>query len=682
MQHRFCNILFFLFFFTSCLVMGQTHHVLLRRHYTLNAENQKVIEKADQIYAEIINRLNNYPEKFSITHIDSVQKFLGTSLLKTYTQDIPLQKLLAVQDHFHIQSFFYFDLLKSQNAFYLHMQGVEFPSNVLINSYQVPITEKSNVEKIADDFMRQFSIASPSLLGHPFSQGRGMVYIYSSDTEYFTEHIAIFDTWLKRTNDRLYIKIIKSDAAQPINQQTFEQCNADVVLMFNNAENMYVWQKLDSLSQHPENMILPLWPTDIFHTLSVLPDARFPNELLKAWLPDIQLLRSQELYKTLSQQNAAAVSIAALYNLSPFIDSASKARVRNMQHHYQQLFDYFFNDPKKLGWITLNSAALNQKINEPERALSGYKSAELAFMESGDSYMQLYATLQQADIFTRMHDHRSAINTLQSSLVLAKQNNAVLLTAQIQEKLGDFFAEMDQPLDAWLAWESAISHYSQESPEKAIPICLKTARLLDKPEYGTNAEQFYQKGLELAIETKNLQAQAQFRKYLGYFYKNKNSDKAQLHFSQAIDDLEILGDKQSIAQVDVEIGSLYAKQKKYRRAKTHYYFAYNYFQSVQNDSARMHLLINIGDMLTALNRWKRAEWTLRQALYYAEKLTNQQQLVSIYYKMGLAQIQGGDYDNGLKSIKLARMLNDGEPPPGIKDELMLNEIKDLLKDRK
>jgi PAS domain S-box-containing protein len=185
--------------------------------------------------------------------------------------------------------------------------------------------------------------------------------------------------------------------------------------------------------------------------------------------------------------------------------------------------------------------------------------------------------IQKAEIYLELAQLSDTVpeksfNYIVLALRIAILENNYTLKARTRLAMGDYFSKSRKFIQAQEHYLAAWNIYHKiPATEGELTVLVRIGALNKNLGNYTNALTYFQKGLEIAQQTKNLVFQGQFLDLMGLTYQQmKNYNKAMLHYLEALSIFRRIGENLSELNVQNNIGSLMMVQGQYNEALTLY----------------------------------------------------------------------------------------------------------------
>ncbi|MEI6173947.1 MAG: histidine kinase dimerization/phosphoacceptor domain -containing protein [Bacteroidota bacterium] len=248
---------------------------------------------------------------------------------------------------------------------------------------------------------------------------------------------------------------------------------------------------------------------------------------------------------------------------------------------------------------------------------------------------------------------QKSYNYILLAMPISIHENNINLKARTRMALGDYCVGKRRFIEAMEHYEAALKQYHWAHNETGEMAVLRQIGSLNG-NLGTYnvALTYFNEGLEIAKNTRNMSMQGTFRNQIAVIYQQMgNYHQSMLFFQQALLDFRIAGKKVDEMNVQNNIGNLLLDQRRYDEALVHYSWLITKGDTSDNNlmgtvyTRMAHIYSEKNDHLTSLNYNRRA-LAKRQQIHSASGVSSS--LINIsgdFFHLG--QLDSGRFYNDL-----------------------------------
>jgi tetratricopeptide (TPR) repeat protein len=642
-------------------------NITMRKMYVVSAESEKESAYLDRLYAAFKIQLDSSP-KFKFIPIETIQQLVQQIVLADWNR-LGAEKLMLLQDRFHLDAFFFFNLVKTDSGFTAKISAYEFPSHVFIDAVELAIDPRQdNIDGLLHDLQPLLTSIYQKHTTNgfpipPMQKGILLLSLTDDNTVLKTSLAVSAAVQIFNHEDDFTPTFVCPVVNKPLQKQEdaallarrlLTDLSAEAVIVFSGEEKQTVFFPTSPVQKSALDNHLPLWPPLAgFSRFSVAADSSYIFELAKSLFPKNILEDDGTYLKTGSEMMRSLLlkKIQTLETEAP----ADSLRAATLDHLYPQLPALFTESEREYGWVEANYADRLLQRGDKEAALSHFKAARQNFNRHIGPLGLLLAGSRQASIEEEMQRFDDAESTLKEALTVAENLPDELAAAYFYYRLGNLSFAADRRLEAWERFGySADSYFRAGDTLKVAQIYTKMGILMRQSNSLLKSKEYLEKSLKLAQVIGDEREAAYAHYQLGVTCKELYEDSAQAHFEEAADGLEMLGDIQNLANCEEHIGDLLAKKNQPLAAQHSYEAAVRYYRQAGAPDDVLRSLVKCADVAAQRQKWLAAQKSYDEALAQVSKEQNSPWGAVVLYKKGLAHISAGELELGEKELEQAR----------------------------
>ncbi|MBN1480820.1 hypothetical protein JXA70_11145 [candidate division KSB1 bacterium] len=643
----------------------------MRRMYVVTAETQEYVNYADYIYGHFGQKLRT-SERFNYIPVDTVQSHLGAVLLADFASKIDIAKLLNLWQRIDLQAVFFFYLHKLNGDYHLHVEAVEFPSDVFLEELTIPLSLHpddvavilNQLESFVDliQWKRQW-------WGYSFHAMEKGILCLTDDVKLprllntlrgTIRAQSILSTYKQ---NELRSKVLYFDYEEwPLSQESADsllrQTNAQALFTFTQQRDttfLYFPTKVGRVSALENS--LPLWlPYPGFQRFSIDADSSYGFSLGNGLFPQTYGAIRQLLSRW--QQGDAARSLL-LKNIQSIQNSQialSTDDRRTLAELYQALAALYSESDREFGWIKLNHAALLKEMEQLEASLNASQAAFDNFQQFMNSYGRLFALLQAGATLEKLGHLDRAVETFGNALTFSQAIADEHTTAQIYFHLGSIKFSENKLIEAWDFFDSSADNFLQVGDTlRVVQLYTKLGDLMRQSNFLIKSQEYLERSVAFSRYLNDDRERADASYHLAVTLKERGEVDAALEYFQIAGDLmEILSDSIGLANSEEHIGDILFDRKQWIDAQQHFEYAARFYKYVPDIEGIIRSLIKSADAAVNRMRWMRAQSDYEEALQFATLYEKRDWISIILYKKGLAHVREGQLALGQEELELAR----------------------------
>lgn len=669
----------------------------VRKMYVPSANTQEQVTFVDHIIDSFTRTIRSSQE-FSFVSMDTVQISLKRVVLSDFAEQIDPGLLYRYNDKVGIDCILFVFVEITRSKFDIVIHAMEFPSGILCDVFRISLKELHEYKIAVDQLfyhLKQIKTKKTNL-GFPFFENEYGICLILENFEspayepIFKQIKNIYGENNNDQDDRIVFKLVKMDELSGSNCRTgsdiIRKTGAEAALYFSLKNKAFVTLPYQSLDIPAIDLRLPAWPyLNDFSCFDMIWDSDYVSVLTELLFPE--RIKSKQLLSHLQdkeknfQKSLLLFATQKLEQYSISQKSQKAYQALALDNCYISLLKFYSATTVESGWTLLNYAGFCQRVGQLDKALGLCQNASDIFAEYNNTFANLCALINKAEIFESLEDLQKAEDNYKQALKLAELDDDEPTIAAVYYRLGRIARQTERDILAWDYLSSCGKLYLELSDSlKATEIFLELGELMCKKANYQKSIEHLQNALTISQAIKDDRSIANSYYNLGQVNLEKGDwETAIIYFKNASDYMEILNDKIEMARTEKKIGDIYKKLEKYNLAQLNFEYAVKLYSQIGKNDPLVENLIEIADIAAMQKKWVKAEQTFERALKITQTDNNNYLSAKVYLKMGLLHISTGDKETAYRELRMATTIlekMDDKDDENVKN--LISELKVIL----
>jgi len=327
--------------------------------------------------------------------------------------------------------------------------------------------------------------------------------------------------------------------------------------------------------------------------------------------------------------------------------------------------------PSEHGKIYNNLGINYLVISKPDSAMFCFNKGLAAAVKYKDSLQIGMACNGTGIIYERRGDFDSALIVFHKALKVFQLTNNNERTGRTLENIATIHIHRGELKTSLSYLLEAKSSFEKAGSTKNLPsLYIKIGRIYAETDDYFNAEKWYEKGKQLALENGNYQEAGVALNAVGIMFKNQGKNEDALkRYLEVVSIADKIKNKSLLLAVYGNIGNVYQKLNNYDKAIDFHQKALDMAVSLNNPVEAAIQFVNLGNDYNLLKDYRKAITYLERALPVFTETKTQSYLLSTYDAMIIA-------NNGLKNYE--HSVTYYQRFVQLKDSLNKNELNTAL----